>query len=323
MSDQSLIFAYLLNGEGGGRRVDWPEIRAWKPEDGPLWLHLDVSHPEATDWLWNESGLEEEAAEVLTAVETRPRCTVEDQSCVAVLRGINQNPGADPEDMVSVRLFASAHRVVSCRHRRVFSVIDLRERLDRGSGPRTVAEVFTQLSDRLVDRMASVIEELEDEVETLENQISEGDTDMLRRSLAELTRTIIRMRRHISPQRDALSRLAASTLPWLGKKAKASLREDIDHVTRYLEDLDATRERAQVAQQELGQRLSDETERRMYLLSIISAIFLPLGFLTGLLGVNVGGIPYAEDAHGFALFGALLVVVTLVLLGLLWWRRWF
>lgn len=323
MSDHSLIFAYLLDGNGGGTHVDWPEIRGWKPDDGLLWMHLDVTHPTAIDWLQNESSLEEETIEVLTADETRPRCSIEDEDCVAVLRGINQNPGADPEDMVAIRLIASATRVISCRRRRVYSVIDLRERLDRGVGPRATGEILTQLSDLLVNRMASVIEELEDEVDKLEDQVSMGDTNVLRTSLAELTRTIIRMRRHISPQRDALSRLAASSLPWLGKKMRASLREDIDHVTRYIEDLDATRERAQVSQQELAQRLTDQTERRMYLLSIISAIFLPLGFITGLLGVNVGGIPYAEDASGFLLLSAALGAVSLVLLALLRWRRWF
>ena len=70
-------------------------------------------------------------------------------------------------------------------------------------------------------------------------------------------------------------------------------------MVRYIEDLDSSRERASVAQEELMSRLSENMEKRMYALSLVATVFLPLGFMTGLLGVNVGGIPGAENKMGF------------------------
>lgn len=75
---------------------------------------------------------------------------------------------------------------------------------------------------------------------------------------------------------------------------------------RYIEDLDSSRERASVAQEELMSRLSENMEKRMYVLSIVSTVFLPLSFLTGLLGINVGGIPGAENKSAFLIFCLIL-----------------
>jgi len=71
---------------------------------------------------------------------------------------------------------------------------------------------------------------------------------------------------------------------------RARLRETADTITRYVEDLDALRERAAVTHEELTTRLADRMNRTMSVLSLVAAVFLPLSFVTGLLGINVGGI---------------------------------
>ena len=88
------------------------------------------------------------------------------------------------------------------------------------------------------------------------------------------------------------------------------LRESADRTTRFIEDLDLARERAVVVQEELLSRLSEKMDRTMYVLSIVAAIFLPLGFLTGLLGINVGGIPGADFKGSFLIFCIFLVLIV-------------
>jgi zinc transporter len=86
--------------------------------------------------------------------------------------------------------------------------------------------------------------------------------------------------------------------------------------------MDAVRERATVTQDELASRLSDQLNRRMYVLSIVAAIFLPLGFLTGLLGINVAGIPGAEYPKAFMVFTVGLFALVLFLVWLFRWKHW-
>ena len=59
-----------------------------------------------------------------------------------------------------------------------------------------------------------------------------------------------------------------------------------------------------------GNILAGKLNKNMYVLSVISAIFLPLGFLTGLFGINIGGIPGVEDPNAFWVFSGILVVIV-------------
>jgi zinc transporter len=70
-----------------------------------------------------------------------------------------------------------------------------------------------------------------------------------------------------------------------------------------------------VTQEELAARLSEQMNRNTYMLSVVAGVFLPLGLLTGLLGINVGGIPGTENPNAFV-----IVCVTMVVLAAaMWW----
>ena len=77
-----------------------------------------------------------------------------------------------------------------------------------------------------------------------------------------------------------------------------------------------------MTQEELNSRLSEQLNKRMYVLSIVAAVFLPLGFITGLLGINVAGIPGAEFAYGFVIVCLLLLLLVFIQIGLFKWKKW-
>ncbi|MGD2137517.1 MAG: zinc transporter ZntB [Gammaproteobacteria bacterium] len=319
-----LLGAWLLDGRGGGRRLDWEEVAGCKPRDGEwLWLHLNYSTPEVQHWMWENSGLSELTVEALLQVETRPRCVSADEGLMLFLRGVNLNPGADPEDMVSIRLWVGERRVISLRVRRLLSMDDLRQALERGDGPTSPGEFLVLLVDRLLDRAANVIDETYDEVDELEDSVLVAADHHQREQLAGIRRQAIALRRFLAPQREALNRLYAERTPVLTDEYRLRLREDFDRLTRFVEDLDAVRERAGVIHESLVSRIAEQTNQRMYILSIIAAIFLPLSFVTGLLGVNVGGIPGADNALGFTIVVGLMVLIAGGLWAFFHWRRWF
>ncbi|MGB0713049.1 MAG: zinc transporter ZntB [Gammaproteobacteria bacterium] len=324
MSDaDGLVLAILLDGAGGGRELDWPGVRAWEPSQGTLWVHMDYTNDHARRWLEGEADVEPILAEALLAEETRPRCGGLGEGTLLSLRGVNSNPGADPEDMVSIRLYATRQRVLSTRRRPLLSVRDLRDALGRGSGPTSSGELVAMLADRLTERMADVIDQLEERIDDIDERVVDGGGQEVRPAILELRRELIKLRRYLAPQREALSRLAGDPHVWMGDSDRLRVREALDRVNRYLEELDSARDRAAVAHEELGGRLAEQMNTRMYLLSVIAALFLPMGFLTGLLGINVGGIPLAESPWGFAIVSTGL---GLILAGQVWLfrrKRWF
>src|SRR5210317_1201879 len=98
--DDGILGAYLLDGAGNGQKFKLADIDKWKPEDGTLWLHVDFSHDETLGLLHDLQGLPAHVAEALCLDETRPRIDVIDDCLLVILRAVNTNPGAEPDDMV-------------------------------------------------------------------------------------------------------------------------------------------------------------------------------------------------------------------------------
>jgi zinc transporter len=309
MADQNgLVFAYRIDDEGKSRPIGWEELSATDKGEGWLWIHLDRSAPQARKWLAEESGIDPLiVSEALLDEETRPRFTATEDGLLLILRGVNLNPGADPEDMVSIRLWIEAERVISVRQRRLLAVDDLRQAMEEANGPKTPGELVANLADGLVDRMSDVISNLNDRLDDLEDEVVSTQRSELRGELNALRREGIILRRYIAPQRDALSRLTSAKPSLLKKSHLTRLGEVADDITRHVENLDAARERAAVVQDELMNRLSEQLNKNMYVLSIIAGIFLPLGFIVGLLGVNVDGIPGEKTPWAFAALCVLMV----------------
>ncbi|MFC1895506.1 zinc transporter ZntB [Thermodesulfobacteriota bacterium] len=322
-SSDGLIYGFVLDGEGGGKQVGWDQVGEWTPADGSLWLHLDYKDAHALDWLNSSSTLDEVTIQSLISEETRPRAVSYGERLLVILRGVNCNPGADPEDMVALRMLFERHRIITMRHRKVMAVQDVVEEIQAGHGPRDSGDFLAMVCDRIADRMGDVIGELDDAADELEDAVLEAQSYELRPRLATLRRQAIAMRRFIAPQRDVLARLQNEQSPILDEMHRLRLREDAERTARFVEDMDAARDRAAVTQEELNNRLSEQMSRTMYVLSIVAAIFLPLGLLTGLLGINVGGIPGTESRWAFTVVSLLLVLLALLLLGVFKRMKWF
>ena len=308
--DDSLICAYEFDGHGGARTLDWDGVRASRPGEGWTWIHLQREAPASREWLERESGLDEVLCEALLSSESRPRCEPYGEGVLLSLRGVNLNPNADPDDMVALVLHADAQRVVSVRRRRIMAVDSIRASIEAGRAPTTSGDFLATLSEGLVERMGPVIDELEEEVADLEEALVAGRPEGIRLKLTDLRSTAIGLRRYIAPQREAMSRLLGVQAEWISAIDRRWLREVGDRITRYVEDLDTARERAQIVQEELAARVSEQINRNMYVLSIITAIFLPLGLITGYLGINVGGIPGAEWRWAFLAVGGVLLGIA-------------
>lgn len=316
-----LINAFIFDGHGSGRALTWSEVRSHPAGSGVLWVHLDRSASESQKWIREEAGLDPLIADALLAEETRPRSATIGGGVLAILRGVNLNPGAEPEDMVAIRAWVEQHRIITLRGRRALAAQDVRDAIMSGSGPRDSGEFLVQLTTRLIDRMNPVLHDLDEAVDNAEEQVLTVQSHEMRLRLGRLRREAIALRRHLAPQRDAIARLQTDAPPWLDDRDRARLREVSDRITRYVEDLESLRERAAVVQEELTARLAEQMNHIMYVLALVAAVFLPLGLVTGLLGVNVGGIPGEGREHPWAFWVLCVVLVGLAVVQVWWFKR--
>ncbi|MEG6509906.1 zinc transporter ZntB [Methyloligella sp. 2.7D] len=322
-SDNGLVFACLLDGKGGARRIGWTELNGDAPPDAPLWIHFDRGAEGAISWLSEDAGLSETTAKALLEEETRPRVFSSGDGLIAILRGINLNTGAEPDDMLALRACVTRDRLITVRYRPMMTPRDmLSELIDKRIGPATIPSLFVRLTERLTERMNSEVVQLDEALDEVEAQLDTGDTSELRGKLSNTRQAAVSLRRYIGPQREALARIHIEQPAWLDRELAIQLRESADKLQRYVEDLDAARDRAMVIRDELSNRLAEAMNQRMYVLSMIAGIFLPLGFITGLLGVNVGGMPGVENSLGFWLTCAGLVLLLALEVYLFRRLRW-
>jgi zinc transporter len=323
MESDGLVASYLLDGKGGGKALDWEGVKRWTKDAGTIWIHLDFRQAEADRWLKDDSRLEPAIVAVLRAEETRPRSlATKDGGLLVILRGVNLTPGSDPADMVTVRMWLEERRIVTTRRRHVKAIEAVEAALAAGDGPATSSEFLVHVADGLTTRIAAVLSDLDDRVDALEDEVLEGESYDLRSKIGAVRRETISLRRYLAPQRDAVARLQTERVAWLDDVSRVNLREVADRTTRCVEDLDSARDRAAVTQDELNSRLSERMNKTMYVLSIVAGIFLPLGLLTGLLGINVGGMPGVESPVAFTI----VCVILVVLAGFQWYlfkrKRW-
>lgn len=304
------VFCAALDGEGAAVDITADYRNAWKVSQNVVWFHMDFSESVAQEWFEKESGLSELTREMLVSDDTRPRVTSADGGLVICLRGVNCNPGSDPDDMVSLRLWVTDNRILTMRRRRVEAVNDIRSALARHEGPADSGAFLELLCDRMTHRISDVVGEIDEGVDSLEDEILDKERSELRTQVLKYRRMVIGLRRYVIPQRESLSRLVSERVSWLSDMDRLSLRESAERVARCIDDLDAARDRAAVAQEELNARLSEQMNRTIYTMSIVATIFLPLGLLTGLLGINVGGLPGVDFQWGFAVVCGILVVLA-------------
>jgi len=320
--ETGLLHAYLLDGKGGAARLDWAAVDRWSPNDGVLWLGLDYSAADVTAWLAERSRLDPLVRDALLDDDPRPRAVAHDDDLLLIVRGINQNKGAEPEDMISVRVWIEPRRIVTLRHRVSKSLETLAADTAANRGPRSAGDLAARLVERIVEHISTRVDLLGDDIAAAEAQAVVETRGELRAQLAEQRRRAIALRRFLAPQREALTKLAQIELPWLADH-RLRIVETADRMTRSVEELDAARDRAAVTQEELNARFNEMTNHRLYFLSIVTSVFLPLGFICALLGVNVGGVPLQHDDWAFWVLCAVFAAAIGAQLWLFRRRGWF
>lgn len=317
-----LLCAYEFDGQGGGIKLDWAAIDSPSDSTAPRWIHLNFSNANVDKWVRRSAGLDPFIAEAMLSDDSRPRVIEQGDGLLIILRGVNTNPGALPEDMVSLRVWLERGRIVSTRRRRLLSVGSIEEDLDNGMGPKDPADFLVKIVSKLDERIEPVIDRIDEAIEEAEVNFSGPRAVTYGGEFSSLRRQAMRIRRFLAPQRTGLEQLSRLTSDFLSESQRFELREEAEQLTRYLESLDLVRERAMVAQEELIAQLAQQQNSRMYILSIVAAIFLPLSFLTGLMGMNVAGLPGTEDSASFALLVILMVAVGVGIVGVFKWRKW-
>lgn len=280
------------------------------------WVHCDRSSSEFEQWL-KSLGLDESIIESLLANDTRPRFQQIDEQCFfLILRGVNLNPGKEPDDMLTVRLLYTPERVVTCSLQRLRAIEAVSAQLHAGKGPETLEYLVLEILNQLNSKIESVIEPIEKFIDSQDNDSFNSS------EIAEISvqnRKLLRLNRFLKPQVYALASLCKNKVSTF-HEYDVDLANQLDTLSRIVDTIDFYIAQIDVINNRISQINSEVMNRNTYMLSIIAGIFLPLGFLTGLFGINIGGMPGVDNPNAFYWFCGVLTGIGVF--ALVMFRRW-
>ncbi|WP_087035753.1 zinc transporter ZntB [Oceanisphaera profunda] len=315
---ENTIYSLQLDGHGGMQHL---AAGAELLTESPAWVHLDYGQPQAQQWLQQTSLLSESAREALLGQSNRPKLIRQGESLLLILRGINHNEHNRPEEMVALRIFISPQLIISSRCRPLLSERDVFEQFATQDGPVSPSDWLVEICDALTDRAGEFVETLHDRILSLEESVLEN-TMPASGQLGRIRKQLIMIRRYLSPQRDLVARLASEKISWLNDDDRRRLLDIADRLRRWLDDLDAGVARTAVLADEVNNIMAAATNRRAYQMSIMALLFLPASFLTGLFGINLAGMPGADNPLAFWTFCGVLTGLALLLAIWLKLRSW-
>ncbi|MGO1617198.1 MAG: zinc transporter ZntB [Oceanisphaera sp.] len=312
------IYSLQLDGSGGMQPL---AVGDKLPNDASAWLHIDYTEPAAALWLQHTHLLNDNAREALLGQSSRPKLIRQGESLLLILRGINHNDHDKPEEMVALRIFINPTLIVSSRCRPLLSEKDVFEQFATQDGPVNAGDWLVAICDALTDRAGEFVETLHDKILELEEAILENNFPT-NGQLSRIRKQLIIIRRYLSPQRDLVARLASEKVTWLNEEDRRRLLDIADRLRRWLDDLDAGVARTAVLADEVNNMMTEATNRRAYQMSVMALLFLPASFLTGLFGINLAGMPGADNPFAFWAFCLFLLALAVGLGVWLKQQRW-
>jgi zinc transporter len=320
-----LICGYRFTSADGGQPITLAqavELLAAPPGDTAefVWLHFDLTDSSAQGWMHKHLALTDEFFDALQLDSRSTRIEDAQDNLVAVVNDVAYEFAFDPSEIATLWMSVSPRVAVSARKHPLRSIDRLREAVNGGARFGSTVDLLNHLMRDQGDVLVRIVREATQKVDTIEDSLLRGRPAHQRAALGKLRRVLVRLQRLLAPEPGALFRLLRQPPPWISAADLDELRQATEEFSLVLRDLAALQERIKLLQEEIAAQVSEQTNRSLFTLTMVTVLALPVNITTGFFGMNVGGIPLAEFAHGFWTV-VLIVVAFTAIAGWLAFRR--
>jgi zinc transporter len=286
------------------------------------WVDVDVSDETGINWLSTQSSLSEEVISQLLQPGKFSRRENLEEGLLVNLCAINPASEAEADNLITLGLFLEQNRVISVRSRTIVPIEEVRSHVKAGTGPRTPLGFLAFAIVCIKKRLEPLITRISEETAEMEASVLEENVESRSEDLNALRREVFRVRRYVSPFQNILKLIISDPMINTSDEECRALEGAAELLNRYLNALEDCRERTALLQDLVEARVSQTMARATYNLTIIATVFLPLTFVTGLLGMNVAGIPEEHAPWGFWVVVGVLVLLAIGSWAWLRWNKW-
>ena len=264
------------------------------------------------------------ALEDVANAPQRPKAEEYDEHLLLVARMARLNEAMEL-DIEQVAMFVGKSYVLSFGERPGDVLDPVRNRIRegkgaiRGAGPGYLAYAIL---DCIIDAYYPVIERLSAKLERLEDRVLVAPTPRLLDHLNRIKTDLVLLRRGVWPQLETLNRLLREPSPFLGEEVQVYLRDPTDHCAQLVDVIDSHRELVNGLLNTYLSVMSNRTNEVMKVLTIMSAIFIPLTFLAGIYGMNFEFMPELHKRWSYPILLALMGTIALLMVFYFWRKGW-
>ena len=283
-----------------------------RDQDQLVWLHFSLSNTASIAWLRENFQLPETFYEFLGQEVGSTRVERDDDALVAVFHDVTFDFSYDASEVATTTLCIMPKLFVSIRLKPLRSLDALRSMVRKGHAFHSSPELLANLLQNQVNVLVEIQRRVTGNVDEIEDQLLSNRVKATRAELGSMRRLLVRLQRLLAPEPAALFRLLNRPPDWT-KDDLLELQHAAEEFSATLGDSAALVERVKLIQEELSAFVNERSGRILFVLTLVTVLALPINLVAGLLGMNVGGIPFAESASGFAIILTLLVLLTAVL----------
>lgn len=283
---------------------------------GFVWLHFNLANANALRWMERNLTLSPVFYETLHEGSRSTRVDFADDYLIAVLNDVLFDFQFDASHISTLVLSVGPRLLVTARSKPLRSLDRLRVSVKNGSLFATSTSLLIHLLRDQADVLVRILRDSVAKVDTIEDELLSGAIELKRANLGQLRRVLVRLKRLLAPEPAALFRLLVRPPMWMSDDDAAELRQSTEEFSVALSDIDTLQERIKLLQEEISAQVQEQNNRTLFVLTVFTVLALPVNMIAGLFGMNVGGIPLAQDAGGFWI---VVTVVFSITLGAGWW----
>ena len=299
-------------------------LRGSRPADGAFaWLHFNLSHAATEPWLRAHAGLDDDFFDGLHSGSRSTRIEREADSLFAVINDVVFNFAFEASDVATLWVSVRPWLVLTARRSPLRAIDRLRTEVKQGHTLESPLALVEHLFRHQADELQRIARAATDRVDDIEDEVLAGHLMTHSAELARLRRMSVRLQRLLVPEPSAMLRLLANPPSWVPPRDVQRLQQAYDEFAVVLRDIGSLQERIKLLQDESSARVAEENNRSLFVLTMVTVLALPINLTSGLMGMNVGGVPLGQDPHGFwwmfLLIGA--ITVAMAWLAVRWWRK--
>ncbi|HEX2011698.1 MAG TPA: transporter [Roseateles sp.] len=277
---------------------------------GFVWLHLNLSHAGAEAWLRAHAGLSDNFFEALHEGSRSTRIERDGEGLFAVVNDVTFDFGFDASDVATLWLSVGEHLVLSARRQPLRAIDRLRMAVKRGETLGSSVALLEHLLADQADELQRIVRQATGRVDDIEDALLAGKHEGHAAEVARLRRLMVRLQRLLAPEPSALMRTLAKPPRWVSPEDRQQLHRASEEFALVLGDIAGLQERIKLMQDESAARVAEENNRSLFTLTMVTVLALPINLVSGLFGMNVGGIPLAENPTGFWIMVSLIAGLT-------------